>query len=181
MASFDTGHHAAELLAWLWAGHRSPAFLRYVEASYASAVSDLPTFQGVVLSEAAAGNVEHGWVQSIATRWWVADGEGFRPVPYEALPPWWGEHNEAADAGRLYYRWPRVHFFIDGDRLVFSERLGPGLRCVKAGRVADRDGHPALIDVRLLRTGGGGWKLRGPVAGGLEVGRDGPRMLADLR
>jgi hypothetical protein len=181
MALFDVGHHAAELFAWLWFGHRSPTFLRYVEASCTSSVADLPSFRAVVLSESESENVEHGWVQSIATRWWVADDAGFRAVAYENLPPWWDDHNEAADAGRPYYLWPRVHFFIDGDRLAFYERFGPELSCCKVGRVAVRNRSPVVTGVRLV------WNMRsparrpGPVLAQLEIGTSGPRHLLDDR
>jgi hypothetical protein len=179
MASFDVGHHAAELFAWLWPGHRSPAFLRYVEASCTLGVADLPSFRAIVLSEAEAGNVEHGWVQSFATRWWVADDVGFRAVANENVPPWWGDLNEAADAGRPYYFWPRVHFFVDEDRLAFTELFGPELWCKKVGRVAVRNGSPVITDVRLV------WNIRtparrpGPVLAELEVEPSGPRHLLD--
>jgi hypothetical protein len=181
MASFDVGHHAAELFAWLWPGHRSPTFLRYVETSCTSGVADLPSFRAVVLSEAEAGNVEHGWVQSIAIRWWLADDAGFRAVAYENLPPWWGDHNEAADAGRPYYLWPRVHFFIDGNRRAFYERFGPELYCCKVGWVAVRNGSPLITDVRLVRNTRSPAMRPGPVLAELEIETSGPRHLRNGR
>src|SRR4051812_29854922 len=93
--AFDLGHHAAEMFAWLWAGHHTDGFRRYIGMSYATVVPELPRFRSIVLSEADAGNGGHGWVQSNAAQWWVADEAGFRTVAHKSLPPWWGEHNAA--------------------------------------------------------------------------------------
>ena len=149
MDTLDIGHSTAELFAGLWHVRHSAWFLRYIEVAFGAKVPELPELEAVVVSEAESGNVQHGWVQSIATRHWVADDRGFRGVAEADVPPWARDTNSAGDAGRLYSGWAKFHFFADGDRVAVRGVLGPELRCLMVGRVTTVGGALAFTDVRV--------------------------------
>jgi hypothetical protein len=139
----------AALLAGLWPVRHTPWFHRFIEVSCRTHVPELPTLRAVVISEAQTGNVQHGWVQSIATRHWVSDAAGFRPVPEPEVPSWARDTNAAADTGRRYSGWAKFHFFADGDRVAVRGLFGPKVRCWMVGRVTLVGGVPAFTEVRV--------------------------------
>jgi hypothetical protein len=169
MTALDVGHHAAQLLAPLWDRRHSPAFYRHLDLVYGVRGPELPVLRGVVLCEVSAGNIRHGWVQSVAIRWWVADERGFRAVAPSDAPPEPRDYNAAGDAGRLYSGWLAMAFFVDGDRVAVRGRLGPEVHGVMVGRIALVDGELAFTEVQVAPRPGVSLGPGSPVVAELEL------------
>lgn len=171
MAAFDIGHRMAELLAGLWPARFSPWLVQYIEALCGARVPGPPDLKGVVVSEAEAGSVLDGMVQSIAVRHWVADDAGFRAVDEADVPPWARDSNAAGDAGRLYSGWAKFHFYADGEWVAVRATFGPELFGRMVGRVRAVGAVMAFTDVRVPQPpGAGAIDPRSPACPALMLG-----------
>jgi hypothetical protein len=137
-------------LAWFHPQRNEPTFLEYLSRTYSETITVLPRFEKLCLAEAAYGDAKKGEIGGIIKRWWLADDDGCRAIPWHELPRWVDDFNEAERTDRTYYQYPLVKFLREGLIVTFGEAFGPMLACRKVARVQQSAEGISIIDVRLV-------------------------------
>lgn len=117
----DQGDAIARDLGKIWTTRAQEAFSQYVLHTYGVRFVEPPAWIRVVISESASADIAAMAFNSpIVRRWWTFDAAGLVEEPEVKL-----------DLGQtgMFFKTPILRFFVEGERVLVSEHLGPRLLC----------------------------------------------------
>lgn len=146
MAQPETSDAVARCLGELWMRYQSIEFGPYLQQTYGIAVDPLPTFECLYIAEVVQGDFASGSLGSIVKQWWSVDQSGIKLVANPRI--------QGRDTEETFFERPWIKFFLDGDRVVLGERLGPDLMSRRLARLTYQDGKATLSETSILEAVG---------------------------
>ncbi len=133
----------ARKLSELWRFYRTPEFLEYLLVTYKASVSENPTFEKICIAEAENGDIEFASIGGIIKRWWVIDDGGLRTVK---------KPDKAHQEVNVFDPHPVVKFYMENNKIIIGERLGPDLISRKRATVTEQGGDVVISDLVVTWT-----------------------------
>ena len=144
MISEEISYRIAKKLSGLWELHRLPEeFKAYINRVYHRTVGTVPTFDCLFVAECEEGDSKKGSLGDIISRLWKVDDTGTWRAQKLHI-----SENEDDE----FYNKPMVRFFLDGDKIVTGERLGPQYVSRRVGLVRFLHDELELSELKTLWT-----------------------------